>query len=137
MGRVVLDSSVLIALLVPKPESASTMLKLSKAIESSIQNKYSISSISLLEVLVHPYRQSQQAADFVTSNIFNWVDECVDVDNAIASKAASIRALTGLKTPEAIISATAILTGSTLWTTDVLLAKHHTGEVWNPADNRP
>ena len=72
-----------------------------------------VSTVVEMELLVRPLRQQDFAfvvgLDLFLRNERNWVLR--DVDRAVARSAAAIRANTGMKTPDALIAATAALEG--------------------------
>ena len=116
MGLVLLDSSVLIALLNP------TDFHHKSALNSRTQNdRFIISSISITELM--PRAIKDGIADGIWNALNVVAKEIVDVDSEMALGAARIRALTGARTPDAIISATAQALGAELWTFDAKLAK--------------
>ena len=123
MGRVVLDTSVVIALLEGKNE------RHSMAVEhfGNEINTYILSAVTIAEVLVRP-SQLGTAADAVKS-LKRFADEIIDLDFELAAQAAQIRASKYLKLPDAIISATAQAARATLVTFDAKLAKAHKGSV--------
>jgi predicted nucleic acid-binding protein len=123
MGRVILDSSVLVAMYYEGDKHYETIAK-QLAQES---NHYLISTVSLSETLTHAYRRG--TGDSMKAQILNEVDEVVDVSVAVATEAARIRSIKTLRLPDAMISATATLHKATLWTFDVGLAKAHEGAV--------
>ena len=120
MGSIVLDSSVLIALL-------NAGDKHHVAAREAIKNKniFFVSAISFAEVL--PTAISQGKGDFIRENIKLAVSRVFDVTEEIAISAAEIRASKGGGTPDAVISATAKLANAELWTFDKRLAKNHPG----------
>jgi predicted nucleic acid-binding protein len=120
MGSIVLDSSVLIALL-------NAGDKHHVAAREAIKNKniFFVSAISFAEVL--PTAISQGKGDFIRENIKLAVSKVFDVTEEIAISAAEIRASKGGGTPDAVISATAKLAKAELWTFDKRLAKNHPG----------
>ena len=120
MGLVILDSSVLIGLI--NPEDKHHVLIMQNFENSSL---YSISALTLTEVLPHAVAKgvAQEAQDSFDKKLH----QIVDVSQEIAVSAAHVRATTGLRTPDAIISATATLTKAQLWTCDARLAKLHKG----------
>ena len=120
MGSIVLDSSVLIALL-------NAGDKHHVAAREAIKNKniFFVSAISFAEVL--PTAISQGKGDFIRENIKLAVSRVFDVTEEIAISAAEIRASKGGGTHDAVISATAKLAKAELWTFDKKLAKNHPG----------
>jgi predicted nucleic acid-binding protein len=125
MGRVVLDSSVLIAMFYDGDvhfDAVANKLR-------DEENTYMISTISLAETLTHASGKGSRQIELIVSRIQGAMTEIVDVDQEIAIAAAKIREKTKVKIPEAIISATATLAGAELWTLDQRLAKAHKGAV--------
>jgi predicted nucleic acid-binding protein len=120
MGLVLLDSSVLIALINPNDKHH---LRIMESFETS--SLYAISVLTLTEVLPHAVAKgvAEQARARFAANLH----QVVGVSQEIAVAAAHVRARTGLRTPDAIISATATAAGAKLWTCDAALAKAHKG----------
>lgn len=121
MGRVVLDSSVVIAALNPKDKHHEVAIRNLAAGE----NEYLISSITLAETLTHAYQMGE--GDAVAGILEASVDEVIEVSVEIAKLSAAIRGATRLKLPDALISATARKCAAELWTFDDSLAKLHEG----------
>jgi predicted nucleic acid-binding protein len=125
MGRVVLDSSVLIAMFYDGDvhfDAVANKLR-------DEENTYMISTISLAETLTHASGKGSRQIELIVSRIQGAMTEIVEVDQEIAIAAAKIREKTKVKIPDAIISATATLAGAELWTLDQRLAKAHKGAV--------
>jgi predicted nucleic acid-binding protein len=117
---VLLDSSVLIAILNPRDKHHQV------AIDSySSADRYQISAISLTEVLPAAIKAGRASA--VRQKLEEIARVVVDLDSEIGNLAAQVRVETGLKTPDAIISATAQARKAQLWTFDAGLAKVHKG----------
>ena len=77
------------------------------------------SNLTLLEILVHPYRQNDQD---IVNRYYGYLTrssliELIPVTVEIADQAAELRARYGLKTPDAIHLATAIQTRARLFLT--------------------
>lgn len=120
MGLVLLDSSVLIAILNPRDKHHQV------AIDSySSADQYQISAISLTEVMPAAIKTGRAGA--VRQKLEEIARVVVDLDSEIGHRAAEVRVETGLKTPDAIVSATALATKAQLWTFDGKLAKAHKG----------
>ena len=124
MARVILDSSVLIALLSESDLHHSAAKK-----ATAINHQYSISAITLSEVLIAPFRLSPKIASTTQHSITQSVEQIVAIDSTIASLGASIRADKKISLPDALISATATSLNAQLWTCDRALAKAHKGSV--------
>ena len=118
MGLILLDSSVLIGLI--NPEDKHHVLIMQNFETSSL---YAISALTLTEVLPHAVAKgvAKQAHDSFAQKLH----QIVDVSQEIAVSAAHVRAKTGLRIPDAIISATATAIKAQLWTCDAALAKAH------------
>ena len=123
MGRLVLDSSVVIALMERNNERHSMVLEHF----SNSENTFILSAITVSEVLVRPAQNGNSLE--ASKNLKRFTDEIVDVNFDIAVAAAEIRASHSLKLPDAIISATATLARATLVTLDRKLAKAHAGAI--------
>lgn len=118
MGLVLLDSSFLIALVNPKDAHHR------QAIDSFDPHSILIASaLSIAEVLPRAISDGKEEAFW--RNLGPYMQKIVDVDIEIASLAAKIRAQLPLKTPDAIISATASICKAELWTFDKKLALAH------------
>ena len=123
MGRVTLDSSALLAILNTGDIHHEAVVKhLAGRTE-----QFSISTITLVETLMYAYKESPGAGARYKRAIDVAVREIFPVDQEVALAASKLRARTNLRTPDAIISATATLTGAELWTLDRKLAKAHKG----------
>jgi predicted nucleic acid-binding protein len=125
MGRVVLDSSVLIALY------DKTDIHHEIVVRKFEQNldRYEISTLTITEVLTAPVTALAQSKERIRQALKIAISELHPVTEEIALSAADVRVKTGLKTADAIISATATLMGAELWTLDARLAKAHKGAV--------
>ena len=117
MGRVVLDSSCLIAIF--KESDAHHKTIVNRLLQAD--NHVVLSTIALSESLVYAYRANEGEA--AKKLILEWVAEVIDVDSNIAAKGAELRALHGIELGDALIGATAILQDCTLLTFDEKFAK--------------
>lgn len=125
MARIIIDSSILISI----TNEADVHHKAVIEKVGVLDNVYGISAITFAETMVHAFGESEDVADRLKDRIDDAIDFCVEVDEFIAVEAAKIRALTRLRTPDAIISATAKMRHAQLWTLDQRLAKAHKGAV--------
>jgi len=124
VARIVLDSSVVIALLMDTDQHHGA------AFDATLkQHQYVISAITLSEALISPFRTSRKAGERVRHVIESSMHQIIDIDMDIAILAAQIRADKNLKMPDALISATATNTKARLWTCDRALAKAHEGSL--------
>jgi predicted nucleic acid-binding protein len=91
------------------------------ALDASLQDVVT-SELSLLEVLVKPLRIGDTTLQtmFIGTLYGTPGLSCVSITRQILEIAASLRATTGLKTPDAIHAATALAAGCTLFVTNDL-----------------
>lgn len=125
MGRVTLDSSALLAILNTRDIHHENVVKHL----AGRMDQFSISTITLVETLMYAYKESAWAGGRYKKAIDVAVKEIFPVDQEVALAASKLRARTNLRTPDAIISATATIAGAELWTCDKRLAKAHKGAV--------
>lgn len=125
MGRVVLDSSVLIALL----DSTDTHHDAVKQRIHGGEDLYEISVLTFTEAMTAPMTVNSRSGERIKKAINGAISAVHPVTEEIAVKAALVRVATGLKTVDAIISATALVELVELWTCDQKLAKAHKGAV--------
>ena len=122
MGKVILDSSVLIALF---NDADSHHEAATKALGES-KGDFEISTISLTEALSSDLSDSERYE--MNNDIKKHFSPLHPVDEKVAFLASQIRASKrAIQTPDALISATAILAKAELWTFDRQLAKNHPG----------
>lgn len=125
MGRVILDSSVLIAFY---DESDRHFSAVRRQFEERV-DQYEISALTITEVLSAPLARATTSKEMFMSAVKAAIHLVHPVSEEIALLAGGIRVAGGLKTPDAIISATATFVGVELWTLDRKLAKAHKGAV--------
>jgi predicted nucleic acid-binding protein len=123
VGRVILDSSVVIASL---KSSDIHYLSARNAILAE-DHEYGMSAVTVAEVLVE--YASSKFFEKVRDDLLNAIPNVYEMTTDIAVEAARIRSNRNLKLPDAIISATAIAADAELWTFDQKLAKAHKGAV--------
>ncbi len=116
MGLVLLDSSFLIALFTENDLHHQSATKADPG-----PSKLIASTITLSEVMAGAF--SVRIEKLVEPLLDRLINEFIAVDHAIARESGRIRAESGLKLPDAIISATARLCQAQLWTFDAKLAK--------------
>lgn len=122
MGKVILDSSVLIALF---NDADSHHEAATKALGEA-KGDFEISTISLTEVLSSDLSDAERYE--MNQDIKKHFSPLHPVDEKVAFMASQIRASKRtIQTPDALISATAILAKAQLWTFDKQLAKNHPG----------
>lgn len=108
MGVVVFDSDVLIAYLGREDANhARAVERMRQALEPATRRL--VSAVNYTEVLVGPLRTGgAQHADVVDSMFVRFGIETIEVDMALARRAAAVRARTNLRLPDAYALATAI-----------------------------
>jgi predicted nucleic acid-binding protein len=122
VGKVILDSSVLIALF---NDADSHHEAATKALGES-KGDFEISTISLTEALSSDLSDAERFE--MNRDIKKHFSPFHPVDEKVAFLASQIRASKRtIQTPDALISATAILAKAELWTFDRQLAKNHPG----------
>ena len=122
MGKVILDSSVIIALFNDADAHHGAAMK---ALGES-KNNFEISTVSLAEALSSVLSDSERFE--MNNDIKKHFSPLHPVDEKVAFLASQIRAATkAIQMPDALISATAILAKAQLWTFDRKLANNHPG----------
>ncbi len=112
--RIGLDSNILIYFIEGIPAYQKLTRKIFESIEAG-RNEGICSTLSLLEVLVQPYRNKDEERVnqfyglLTTYPHLNWIDMTLE----IADQGAQLRARYKLKTPDAILLATAIQSEAT------------------------
>ena len=116
-----IDTSVVIAYLAGDERDSPQATQLFDSFVATGRNPASISVVTAGEILVRPYQRGA-AAVANAEGFLRHFDGMVVVDTtfAVAREAARIRALTSLRTPDALILASAVLTGA-----DVLVTSDH------------
>jgi predicted nucleic acid-binding protein len=125
---VAIDTSVLIYHLEAHPGYVAHTTQILKAVQSGACQGV-VSEISLLELLVQPLRQERlDVADEYEVLLTSFPNLILaPVTRQVILKAAAIRAAAGLKTPDALIIATAMEQGATLIITNDQHLKRVTG----------
>ena len=122
MGKVILDSSVIIALFNDADAHHEAAMK---ALGES-KNNFEISTVSLAEALSSVLSDSER--NEMNDDLKKHFSPLHPVDEKVAFLASQIRAATkAIQMPDALISATAILAKAQLWTFDRKLANNHPG----------
>ena len=108
MAVAVFDADVLIAYLGREDTNHTQAVeRMRKALEPGTRRM--VSAINYTEVLIGPLRQAGAAgADTVDAMLVRFGIETIQVDLALARRAAAVRVRTGLKLPDAYALATAI-----------------------------
>ena len=123
MGAIILDSSVVIAFL---NSSDKHHIAAKSAIEAS-NSSFKISILTVSETLVKASGLSESRKKELLADLSTAFAPFYPFDLEVAVLAASVRAKSPLRLPDAIVSATATAAGAKLWTCDAALAKAHKG----------
>lgn len=126
--RVLLDTSVVIYFLENSPVFGPAAKGLFRLIEAGRLHGH-LSVVSALELLVKPFKTGNEK---LLRDVELFLDHfpnlrLLDVTRAVAFKAAQVRAATGLKTPDAILVATAALYDCALVGNDHTWTRKHLG----------
>ena len=120
-ASVLIDSSVVLAYLVGGEAASQDAEQLFDRFVASGRNPALISSITVEEILVRPFRQGSTAVAMAEGFLRHFADmRIVPVDYEVAREGARIRAATNLRTPDALIVASALVAGvDVLVTSDI------------------
>jgi predicted nucleic acid-binding protein len=116
---VALDTSPLVYYVEDHPEFAPALFPLFQSIERG-RRRAVVSSLALLEILVAPYRAGDDARRaYLTALLSSFPNlTWVNLDPAIADRAASLRARYSLSTPDAIHLASALASQADVFLTN-------------------
>ena len=123
MGAIILDSSVVIAFL---NSSDKHHIAAKSAIEAS-NSSFKISILTVSEALVKASGDSESRKRELLADLSTAFAPFYPFDLEVAVLAASVRAKSPLRLPDAIVSATATINKAELWSCDAGLAKAHKG----------
>ena len=123
MGAIILDSSVVIAFL---NSSDKHHMAAKSAIEAS-NSSFKISILTVSEVLVKASGESEKRKRELLADLSTAFAPFYPFDLEVAVLAASVRAKSPLRLPDAIVSATATINKAELWSCDARLVKAHKG----------
>ena len=123
MGAIILDSSVVIAFL---NSSDKHHIAAKSAIEAS-NSSFKISILTVSEALVKASGDSESRKRELLADLSTAFAPFYPFDLEVAVLAASMRAKSPLRLPDAIVSATATINKAELWSCDAGLAKAHKG----------
>ena len=118
MGQIMLDSSVLIALL---KESDNHHRKAVNALKGH-SGEIAVSVAVISEALVYAFREGEETANRTREAILELVTRVFPIDSRVALEAARLRAKKKLIIGDAFIAATANLQNLPLWTFDKSLS---------------
>ena len=108
-------------------ESPTTRGQRVRQMLGNLQEEFCVSQLVLMECLVKPLKIGDVVME---QRIRNFIGDMtmLEITPAVFDRAAHIRATTGLKTPDALHLATAIISGcDAMWTGDTEMAKRSGG----------
>jgi predicted nucleic acid-binding protein len=119
-GPIVIDTSVLVAYLDGGDAFGPAAAILLDELVAPGTHPATVSAVTVTECLVHPFRAGPEALRLAATFLEHFPNLRVRVvDGDVATEAARIRALVGLRTPDALVLATAVVDGiGTVVTTD-------------------
>lgn len=108
-SSIFVDSSVVLAYLAGGEAASKDAEHLFDAFVAAGRNPASLSTITVGEILVRPFRQGAAAAATAEGFLRHFADiTLVDVTYGVAREAARVRAMTGLRMPVALVVASAL-----------------------------
>jgi len=111
-ASLLLDSSAVLAYLVGLERTSPLAVQVLDDFVATGRNPAGISAVTVGEVLVRPFRTGPAAVAIAEGFLRHFAElEIITVDYAIARESARIRALTGMRTPDALIVASALVAG--------------------------
>ena len=109
-GPIVLDTSIVVAYLDGSDQFGPLAAFLFDDFVAPGTHPATISAVTVTECLVRPFRAGPEAVTLASTFLGHFPNLRVRaVDPEIATEAARIRALTGLRTPDALVLATAVV----------------------------
>jgi predicted nucleic acid-binding protein len=104
------DSSVVIAYLTGNEPISRLATQLFDGFVATGRNPAALSMVTVGEILVHPFRRGPAAVATAEGFLRHFADiRLIEVSYEIAREAARIRAVTNLRTPDALIIATTVI----------------------------
>ena len=119
--RIALDTNLFIYAFEQHPEYGEPVKTILEQIEQGVVTG-TASTITLTEILVKPIREENDLLERKYKLLFTHFPnlEILSVDTAVAERAASLRGKYGIKTPDALVLASAIVSGAGLFITNDL-----------------
>jgi predicted nucleic acid-binding protein len=118
-ASLLVDTSVALAYLTGLEPTSPLAEQLFDGFVATGRNSASLSMVTVQEILVRPFRSGTAAVATAEGFLRHFAEiRLVEVSYDIAREAAQIRAATGLRTPEALIIATALVTGADVLVTN-------------------
>ena len=113
-----LDTSVALAYLTGSEQTSPLATQIFDAFVATGRNPAALSMVTVEEILVRPFRAGPSAVATAEGFLKYFAEiNLVDVNYDIAREGARLRAATGLRTPDALIIASAMFTGTDLLVT--------------------
>jgi predicted nucleic acid-binding protein len=111
-GPIVVDTSVLVAYLDGSDAFGPAAAAILDDLVAPGTHPATMSAVTMTECLVRPFRAGPEAVTIASTFLSHFPNLHIRViDAEVATEAARIRALTGLRTPDALVLATAIVDG--------------------------
>ena len=118
-ASLVVDTSVALAYLTGTEPTSALATELFDAFVATGRNAAALSVITVQEILVRPFRGGPSAVATAEGFLRHFAEiRLVEVSYDIAREAARIRAITGIRAPDALIIATALITGADILVTN-------------------
>lgn len=113
------DTSVVIAYLTGTEQTSDLATELFDRFVATGRNPASLSMITVEEILVRPFRSGSAAVARAEGFLRHFADiGLIAVDYEVAREAARIRAMAGLRAPDAIVLASALVGGANVLVTN-------------------
>ena len=107
MGVVVFDSDVLIGFLNrDDPHHQAAVERVRASMKPG--NRRMLCAVNYAEIMVGPLKEGRKASELVSQMLVQYGIETITVDAALANRAATVRARTGVRLPDAFALATVI-----------------------------
>lgn len=118
-ASLLVDTSVVLAYLVGTEATSPVAEQVFDAFVATGRNPAALSMITVEEILVRPFRAGTSSVAIAEGFLRHFAEiKLIEVNYDIAREAARVRATTGMRTPDALIVATAIVTGVDLLVTN-------------------
>jgi predicted nucleic acid-binding protein len=118
-ASLLVDTSAVLAYLTGTEATSHDATRIFDAFVATGRNPAALSMVTVQEILVRPFRRGSAAIATAEGFLRHFAEiRLVNVDYAIAREAARIRAATGLRTPDALIVATALVTEADILVTN-------------------
>jgi predicted nucleic acid-binding protein len=109
-AKLLIDTSTILSYLSGSEPASATATRLFDDFLATGRDRGAISTVSVGEILVRPFQAGPAAVAIAEGFLGHFADlDLIDIDYPIAREAARIRATTGLRMPDALILATALV----------------------------